>query len=357
MDSDVQLVADALAGGPSAFGPIVQRYQDAVFGVALARLGDFHAAQDVAQDVFVKAFGSLGALRNPARLGGWLRTMAIHKCVDHLRQRRPTADVTESRAAASPDGDPAERLQRRELREAVLEAIGRLSKVQRETVALYYVNGYCVADVAGMLGVPEGTVKGRLYDARANLKREMIAMVEDVLKSEAPREDFTARVLELLGNPDTPIEWSVLAGELREIGEKGADGFEKAMASPSPRIRNFATTLIRKSALGGERLIGLLTNALSDSNKHVRRHAARALLVMPDVPEQRKRTAFVPLILPLLRDPSTTVRHKTAMALASFAGSVPLAQAAAALATERHPRCRRAQEFLIRNILAAGGPT
>ena len=77
MKSDPELFAAAMAGGPEAFAPIVERYQDAVFGIALARLRDFHEAEDVAQQAFVEAFERLGTVRDPARLGAWLRAVAI----------------------------------------------------------------------------------------------------------------------------------------------------------------------------------------------------------------------------------------------------------------------------------------
>jgi len=75
-----------MAGGSEAFAPIVERYADAVFGIALARLGDFHDAQDVAQQAFVEAFERLDGLRDPARLGGWLRSIATHRAIDRVRQ-------------------------------------------------------------------------------------------------------------------------------------------------------------------------------------------------------------------------------------------------------------------------------
>src|SRR5204862_8160385 len=84
---DAKLVEAALHGGPEAFAPIVERYQDAVFGVALARIGNFHDAQDVAQAVFVEAYQRLSSLREPAKLGAWLRTMTIARAIDLLRRR------------------------------------------------------------------------------------------------------------------------------------------------------------------------------------------------------------------------------------------------------------------------------
>src|SRR5436190_11430156 len=84
---DVKLVENALRDGPRAFAAIVERYQDAVFGIALARLRNFHDAQDIAQSVFIESFQRLSTLREPAKLGAWLRTMTIARSVDLLRRR------------------------------------------------------------------------------------------------------------------------------------------------------------------------------------------------------------------------------------------------------------------------------
>jgi DNA-directed RNA polymerase specialized sigma24 family protein len=67
MRTGAELHADAMAGGPEAFSPIVERYQDAVFGIALARVRDFHEAEDIAQSAFVEAFERLDSLKDPAR--------------------------------------------------------------------------------------------------------------------------------------------------------------------------------------------------------------------------------------------------------------------------------------------------
>ncbi len=178
-------------------------------------------------------------------------------------------------------------------------------------------------------------------------------MVEDVLKTEGPQEEFTRRVLELLRPPQGGTPWASLSKELREIGTKGIEGFRQALTAPSSRVRAFAATMMVKSEQGGEPAAELLLAALSDSNKHVRRHAAAALLAMPGILDERKRAEFVPRVARLLRDRSGTVRHKIAGMLKRWAANVPMERVAEALVKEDVPRCRRAQEKLLKAIVRA----
>lgn len=360
MRSDEQLVRAALAGAPEAFAPILERYQDAVFGVALARLKDFHDAQDVAQDVFVQAFERLASLRDPSRLGAWLRTIAIHRAIDRLRRKRGGADLDRATQVAS-EAHYRDEARRTKLREEVLAAIGGLSQPQQETVALFYVNGYSVAEVAAIQEAPVGTVKRRLHDARVKLKEVMIGMVDNVLKAEAPKEDFAQRVFDLVSQhrrTDFATPWQDIQDELRRIGVKGVEGFVKAMRSPHSGTRRFAAASLPNvhaaavpSALGlRETLVGLLKRAATDPSKKVRKQAA-ALLAL-DVDEERKAREFVPLLLPHLTDPSWRVRWRAAFALCGeWAAHVPLETAAYALSVERDLRARRMMERLVRNIV------
>ena len=137
---DAALVAQALKGGPEAFGPVVDRYKDAVFGVALSRLRNFHDAEDLTQTTFVEAFGQLDRLKDHARLGAWLRSIAIHRCLNFLKRQERIVAFAEFNEPASEWSTPQSNLERAELREQVMAAIGRLSKTQRETVTLYYIS-------------------------------------------------------------------------------------------------------------------------------------------------------------------------------------------------------------------------
>ena len=357
MTSDAELFADAIAGGPEAFALIVDRYQDAVFGVALARLRDFHRAEDVAQQVLVEAFERLGTLRDPSRLGAWLRSITIHHCIDHLRRRRDVTRIEDNMHPGG-EGDPGEDLQRRELREAVLAAIARLSKAQRETTTLFYLNGYSIAEVAGMQEVPVGTVKRRLHDAREKLKEEMLVMVEDVLKSEAPQDDLAQRVFEALSQRNGD-EHEIMVG-LRRLGAESAiGGFLKAAESPWPATRKHAVDLVGlfEAPEHREKIVDLLKRAMRDPSQVVRAGAMRAALERLGCSDERKRTEFVPLVVELLFDPAKAVRLRAAWHLQRrWAADVPMDKAARALLEEPNRAVRKVKEDLLQAVLDAQAP-
>jgi RNA polymerase sigma-70 factor (ECF subfamily) len=349
-------------GGPEAFAPIVEQYQDAVFGIALARLRDFHNAQDVAQQVFVDAFERLDSLKAPSRLGTWLRSLTIHKCIDHLRRRREAAIAENDQLPPAREPSPQAQLERRELREMVLEAVGRLSPAQRETTTLFYINGYSIEQVAAVQEVPPGTVKRRLHDARQRLKAEMMHMVEDVLKSESPKEDFAKKVFDILCLYPPPgrhayhhLGWWKTIEELREIGGQGLEGFGRALESRHSPTRVFAMHMLEhhNAPQDAEVVIQLLLKGLSDPNRKVRRHSVEALL-RSDQPAQRKRDEFLPRVVPMLEDASSRVRRCVAFELASWWRDVPLSAAVRALLPEKDREARRRLKHLVHAIVHDG---
>ena len=340
MRSDAELYEAAMAGGSEAFAPIVERYADAVFGIALARLGDFHDAQDVAQQAFVEAFERLSGLNAPARLGAWLRSITIHRAIDLIRSKRRFAGAeVEMEMQTTDTPTPHDQLERRELREEVLAAVGRLSMTLRETTTLFYINGYSVEEVANIQDVPSGTVKRRLHDARKRLEKEMIDMVDGVLKSESPREELAQKIYEMLECYDQPPitqeRWNEIKERLRRIGTEGIEGFIRALESPHSPTRRFAVRMLRDAGQTEEIVEKLLKEATMDSSRKVRKLAFSALFDIAWHNEQ-KRENLIPHILPALRDPSTRVR-RLAWQLARFPGfaqHVPLEEAAWAVVKE-----------------------
>jgi RNA polymerase sigma-70 factor (ECF subfamily) len=353
---DADLVTAALAGGPEAFNPIVERHRGDVYGVALARLRNFDEAEDIAQQVFIEAFLSLHTLRDPKRLAAWLRSATIHRSVDVLRKRQDTVELDADAHQLTNDLTPEVELERRQIREQVLDAIGRLSNAQRETTTLFYLGEHSLQEIAAIQEIPVGTVKRRLHDARQQLKSEMLQMVEDTLKTEAPSEDFSEQVFQLLTryyrDPKTyPRTWaeqrkvdalweSEIGDSLRAFGGDGIEGFALAMQHPQALTRRYALQCLAfmylehpSSAELKGIVLKLITEALKDPNKKVRTRAAFYLLERLGLDENYVREEVLPIVLHMLRDPTAFVRDRVARRLCRWAYHVPLKVAAGALAT------------------------
>jgi len=140
---------------------LVSSYASAVLAVCLANTRNFHDAEDVMQDVFVKAFRNLHTLRQPDRARAWLLQIARRTCIDHRRRRVLTSTMPNNVPAPSTStGEDVERLH---------AAIARLPGDYRETIALYYLDGRSCAGVAEALDITESAVRQRLVRARLML--------------------------------------------------------------------------------------------------------------------------------------------------------------------------------------------
>jgi len=190
---DSELVAGTLAGEPLAFARLVDRYRDAVCGVAYHYLGSFDDVQDAAQEAFVQAYSRVHQLRDTSKFGPWVRSITVNTCKQVIRRRRPTLALDEL------DGQSASREtdeDRAAVRMMVRRALDRLSDSTRLTVTLSYINGYSQAEVADFLEVPVNTVRSRLQHAKKQLREEMLSMVTDVLSKGKPEPEFTWKVVD-----------------------------------------------------------------------------------------------------------------------------------------------------------------
>ena len=204
--SDPELVARALAGDAAAFGTLIERYKQPVYGVCVSLVRDFDLAQDMAQEAFLKAFQHLGRLAIPARFGNWLRIIAVNECRLYLRRARaalPSGHVLHdqtppSQAHLLPVDEQQALGQQQEYQErlgvAALQALGTLSEKNRQAITLYYLSGYSVKEVGTFLGTSTEAVKMRLHRARKQLQKEALNMVENTLNQRKLGPEFTDRV-------------------------------------------------------------------------------------------------------------------------------------------------------------------
>ncbi|MBX6341752.1 MAG: sigma-70 family RNA polymerase sigma factor [Thermomicrobiaceae bacterium] len=176
--SDEALVARARDGDLRAFNLLVERYERVVYALCLRMLRDGPAAEDAAQDTFIRAYTSLDQFQG-AHLRAWLLRIATNRCYDLLRARaRRPADSLEAEAEEPGRGleieahasDPVEEAARRELQARLEAALARLPADQRLVVLLHDVHGYQYDEIAEITGVALGTVKSRLSRGRASLR-------------------------------------------------------------------------------------------------------------------------------------------------------------------------------------------
>ncbi len=191
------LVIRARSGDLEAFGEIVRRFQDMAHGYAYSFLGDFHLAEDVAQEAFLDAYRQLPNLRNPEAFSSWFRRVVFKHC-DRITRGKHIQTVSMDVAVATiagKDTGAAQFTEDHEMQEEVLEAIRALPEHERMVTTLFYINGYSQKEIGEFLEVPVTTVKKRLYNSRKKLREGMMDMVKTTLRENALPEDFGQRLL------------------------------------------------------------------------------------------------------------------------------------------------------------------
>lgn len=179
MDPELtHLLGRAREGDAAAMGEVAEEFRDTVLRSARSMLADAHEAEDAAQDALVLAFERLPTLRDLEAFPGWLQLVVRTAVGRRVRRRRPDllepADL-EGRGEGE-DADPGEGLVKAEVRAAVRDAIRGLSPRLAAVIERHYLEGLPVAEIAARLGLPEGTVKRRLHDARERLRPGLLGL-------------------------------------------------------------------------------------------------------------------------------------------------------------------------------------
>jgi RNA polymerase sigma-70 factor, ECF subfamily len=162
------LVERARHGDHEAFAALVDGSLARLDAAARLIVRDPELARDAVQDGFIRAWRDLPGLRDPDRFDAWLRRLIVHSCLDLLRRRRRRAQEVELKSIHSPiASDPSGALADRE---EVDLALRRLDPSHRAVVAMHYLLGMPLTDVAASLGIPIGTAKSRLHYALGALR-------------------------------------------------------------------------------------------------------------------------------------------------------------------------------------------
>ena len=166
------LIAQVARGDHAAFAEVYDRVAAPVFGTVRSVVRDPSLSEEVTQEVFVEVWRA--ASRFDAGKGSpmaWVATIAHRRAVDRVRSEQRSAD--RDRRSAAPMiayDDVAETVEDNLDRERVRRCLGALTELQREAVTLAYYGGYTYREVAGLLGVPAGTVNTRMRDGLIRLR-------------------------------------------------------------------------------------------------------------------------------------------------------------------------------------------
>jgi len=218
---DVELIHNILAGDDSAFASLVNKYQKQVHALAWRKIGDFHIAEEITQDTFLKAYQKLNTLKNPQQFSGWLYVIATRQCHTWLRKRHMETEPLEDMdtdmidenayseyVAAEQAKDTVD-----EQRKVVKKLLSKLQESERTVMILHYFGEMTCAEISRFLGTSPSAIKSRLSRARKRLKKEepMIREVIGNFQISANLTDNIMKQIELLnpvmpsgGNPLTP---------------------------------------------------------------------------------------------------------------------------------------------------------
>lgn len=180
--TDAELIGVAIKGREDSFEELVRRYQRPIVGYVFRMLGDYDAALDVTQEVFIKVYNSLHRYSSDYKFSTWLYRIAHNATIDHIRRNANNAQSleTESKDGAyqlqieSRDPSPEKVRERKEWRAEIDTVVKRLPPAYRELILLRHSHDLSYDEIADVTGLPLGTVKNRLFRAREMMREIFI---------------------------------------------------------------------------------------------------------------------------------------------------------------------------------------
>lgn len=210
---DAELIQRILDGDQIAFTAIVEKYQKGIHTLAWQKIGDFHIAQEITQDTFLKAYQKLGTLKNRKLFCGWLYVIATNMCNDWLRKKRlpiqslESVDNKEVEQVAYTNyiEDQIDEEANESRRELVSNLLKKLPESERTVMSLHYLGEMTCESISEFLGVSQNTIKSRLSRARNRLRKEESMIRQNLSSFQLPTQ-FTENIMERILNskPMTP---------------------------------------------------------------------------------------------------------------------------------------------------------
>ena len=188
-NNDVEIIHRILDGNDGAFAELVNKYQRSVHALVWRKIEDFHIAEELTQDIFLKVYHKLNTLKKPHCFASWLYVIASRRCTAWLRKKRmstqPIEDSTDSESGKSKYSkyvtEENERTAIEAQREVVRKLLAKLPESERTVITLRYFSDMSSAEIGAFLGVSANTVRSRLRRARNRLQKEE-TMIREALE-------------------------------------------------------------------------------------------------------------------------------------------------------------------------------
>ena len=182
-NDDAELIQRVLAGDDDAFSVLVKKYQKQVHALAWRKIGDFHIAEEITQDTFLKAYKKLATLKEPQRFDSWLYVIAANRCRSWLRKKRVWTQPLEQLEETDDEqlqremysefvAAENERTTAEAQRDVVKKLLAKLQDSERTIMTLHYFGEMTCTEIGAFLGVSKNTIKSRLRRAQQRLKKE-----------------------------------------------------------------------------------------------------------------------------------------------------------------------------------------
>ena len=178
-ETDRELLDACRRGESGAYRALFEKYKDKVYSVALRYTGDAAAAQDIAQDTFLKLFSAIEGFRGDAGFESWLYRLVVNRCFDQKRRTRrlmPLIDEVFS-ALRAPDESILDEVLRSEMSAHVASVVASLPPDQHMVVVLRYTQNLSYDEIAEILGCSSGTIGSRLNRAHRVIARRLSHLV------------------------------------------------------------------------------------------------------------------------------------------------------------------------------------
>ena len=202
LEDDVKLIHRILSGDDSAFNTLVERHHKGVHALIWRKIGDFHYAEELTQDVFLQVYRKLGTLKDPKCFAGWLYVIANRLTLNWIQRHKPAMQLLEDTPSEEIDESSYTHYVTLEREanvaehnaEIVKKLLERLPESERTVVTLYYLGEMTVKEIGNFLGVSVNTIKSRLRRGRERLQAAE-SLVSEVLGSVQLPADLTARIM------------------------------------------------------------------------------------------------------------------------------------------------------------------